>query len=230
MLFLPSLLEYNLEDLNRKIALLESPPASLISLQSSSGFFLGVHIDIIGPDFAAQRGIKPTLPIKKIFESLFQSFSRKNVFLSVHLMFEKSDYNQLAQINMMQIASEGWFVKLFLPVDDIDDYGNYFAQGSLAVRTGVWFDLNQWYDKDHFDDRIAKIFNYKEVLLMTVPAGLAGQTLKEDVKNQAIAFVSNFPSSTFTFDGGWKILDLNQLSGLKGEMISYTDFWKNQKP
>lgn len=217
MFFLPSLLEYSQESLEKRLNLVASSLPKFKQTQGSQNskqvFF---HLDFVLEYFAKDRFVMQSLGLESLLESLKKEFLQIDLNLSVHLMGNSVDLTEIAKLLPGLDFPKNWQLTIFVP----PKFVNYFETIKNSNQSvGIWLDLDQW---ENFDFKeYPKVQDY---LLMTVLAGKSGQKLLPQTKAEALKMVQNNPNLEFILDGGWSIDFESSLTNLK--VVSYSSFWK----
>jgi hypothetical protein len=225
MSFLPSLLEYSRESLNRKLTQVKSRIEDFKEIQNSlnsatkPGDSLSFHLDFVLPYFAKDRKVMTSLGLESVLKKLEQEFADYKLDLSIHLMGTSEDLFEAHKFLLDYNFKPNWIYTVFVP----EKYTSTFwpqTQVFTNYKVGIWHDLN--------DYSVTKIKGEKDNqnhLLMTVIAGKSGQKL--DAKNQQLCLelCTKFPEKKFIVDGGWGVDYRTNLDNL--EVVSYSSFWKS---
>ncbi|MEI6729467.1 MAG: hypothetical protein WCK98_07555 [bacterium] len=224
MPFLPSLLEYSRESLNRKLNEVKSRIEDFKEIQNSlnsatkPGDSLSFHLDFVLPYFAKDRKVMTSLGLESVLNELEQEFSDYKLDLSIHLMGTSEDLFEAHKFLLDYHFKPNWLYTVFVP----EKYTSTFwpqTQVFTNYKVGIWHDLN--------DYNIAKIeqeTNIENYLLMTVVAGKSGQKLDTKKQQLCLQLCTNFSEKKFIVDGGWGIDFRTDLDNL--EVVSYSSFWK----
>jgi hypothetical protein len=173
------------------------------------------HADFVLPKFAQQRQILPSFNLATYFEIFSKNFPYPAVF-QIHLMGEDEDMEQSLEFLQTQLVNPQWQYQILVrPRDYI--YWTDQLKSVSQYQLGVWYDLGDWEAIGQFDHSL--------VLLMTVKAGLSGQSLTESIINLALTKVAQNPNTQFILDGGWKI-ETNLTNYPNLCIASDTSFWK----
>jgi hypothetical protein len=224
MPFLPSLLEYSRESLNRKLNQVKSRIEDFKEIQNSltgagkPGVDLSFHLDFVLPYFAKDRKVMTSLGLESVLNELEQEFSDYKLDLSIHLMGTSEDLFEAHKFLLDYSFKPNWLYTVFVP----EKYTSTFwpqTQVFKNYKVGIWHDLNDYSD--------AKIKHEKDILnhlLMTVVAGKSGQKLDTNNQQLCLELCSQFPEKKFIVDGGWGVDFRTSLDNL--EVVSYSSFWK----
>lgn len=224
MPFLPSLLEYSRESLNRKLIEVKSRIQDFKEIQNSlnnatkSGDSLSFHLDFVQPNFAKDRKVMTSLGLESVLNVLEQEFSDYRLDLSIHLMGTSEDLFEAHKFLLDYKFKPNWMYTVFVP----EKYTSTFwpqTQVFTNYKVGIWYDLN-----DYNITKIKQNKDIKNYLLMTVLAGKSGQRLDIEKQQLCLELCGKFPEKKFIVDGGWGVdyrTDLNNL-----EVVSYSSFWK----
>jgi pentose-5-phosphate-3-epimerase len=217
-MLIPSLLEYSIESLNKKLDLLSDPESKLTVLQDGS--HLSLHLDFVMESFAKDRSIMKSLGFATTISTLITKFKDAPLNISVHLMGETEDILQAFEYFEMMHIPMTWKLTLFVPEKFTNSWKHsvheHDAQGKVEI--GVWYDLGVW-------ERLTELpINVNQFLIMTVFAGKSGQSRNDEYKQRAIDYALKYPDKHFIFDGGWKVLEADQ-TPQNADIISYRDYW-----
>ncbi len=215
MPFLPSLLEYNTAALDQKIKLISKYETQILKIQQSEIIIL--HLDFVGPEFAANRGVQPSLQPEDVFPLITQYFDQHRIDLSIHFMATDNDMDNTIDY-LIPVFSElafdqEWSGKVFVTkeqtkmLDFLPEISNF--------ELGEWLDLGEWSNW--------QLESKKNYLLMTVLAGKSGQKMTPEDQQKAMELAKNNPDSHITLDGGWN-LENELYDNL--DIVSYSSFWK----
>jgi hypothetical protein len=206
----PSLLEYSIESLNKKISIVKNNPEFLnLSRQS----IIHLHLDLVMKYFARERSVLASLSLESLVAGLFANFHNERLSLSVHCMGLSDDLQEFYKYLATLKLPENWSILVYLPVNYATSWQDLFSKSKIKI--GAWFDMNELVNfqiQENIDD----------YLLLTVKAGKAGQVKTRKADKLAREIVEKYPNKNFLLDGGWKL-------GSKGldncQMVSYGSFW-----
>ena len=173
------------------------------------------HADFVLPKFAQQRRIQPSFDLATYFGIFGKNFPYPAI-LQIHLMGEDEDMKQSLRFFQTQLANPQWQYQILVRPRDYIYWINQLKSVS-QYQLGVWYDLGDWEAIGQFDHSL--------VLLMTVKAGLSGQSLTESIINLALTKVAQNPNTKFILDGGWKI-ETNLTNYPNLCIASATSFWQ----
>jgi len=173
------------------------------------------HADFVLLKFAQQRRIQPSFDLATYFGIFGKNFPYPAI-LQIHLMGEDEDMEQSLEFLQTQLVNPQWQYQILVRPRDYIYWINQLKSVS-KYQLGVWYDLGEWEAIGQFDHSL--------VLLMTVKAGLSGQSLTESVSNLALTKVAQNPNTKFILDGGWKI-ETNLTNYPNLCIASDTSFWK----
>ena len=205
MLILPSLLEYSTFDLDRRIK-------KLSELKKNE-----IHIDTVCQNFARSRNIMMSLSVKTVLEHLLKQLKHKSLLVTIHIMGDIEDLVSVYQFFASYHFEPNWQYRIYLPLNS--ELAFVSLETMTNVRIGNWLDLNQWNITTDFGQYI-----YSTLLLMTVRAGLSGQTLLSQTKQDAFEQAIKNPNINFIFDGGWSCLFDTDVENV--DLVSYTSYWR----
>ncbi len=205
MLILPSLLEYSTFDLDRRIK-------KLSQLNKNE-----IHIDTVCQNFARSRNIMMSLSVKTVLEHLLEQLKHKSLLVTIHIMGDIEDLVLVYQFFAGYHFEPNWQYRIYLPLNS--ELAFVSLETMTNVRIGNWLDLNQWNIATDFGQYI-----YSTLLLMTVKAGLSGQTLLSETKQDAFELAIKNPNINFIFDGGWSCLFDTDVENV--DLVSYTSYWR----
>jgi hypothetical protein len=220
MKILPSLLEYNLQNLAKKISIIQSQKQKFLETTNQS--IINLHLDFVLPEFAASREVQPSLGLTETINFLADHFEEENLELTVHLMGLQRDMDksfiELQNISQEILPSYSWKIDVFVDQRLYSSWQQEFQSKNLNV--GVWYDLGNWRNQSFSPGM--------KYLLMTVLAGKSGQELSLEDTLATFETAKNNPESYFVADGGWKvdILDTQEKSLENLDIVSYSSFWK----
>jgi pentose-5-phosphate-3-epimerase len=216
MPFLPSLLEYEVTALEKRLITLKKNQSLVQKIQQSE--ILTLHLDFVCPEFAKNREVKASLTPEEVWNLLDKHFDEESLNLSIHFMATDNDFDNLIDDlipKMSNLAFEqDWSGKVFVNKNQMEDLE--FLSEISNFELGEWFDFGEWGN--------IKFEPAQSYLLMTVLAGKSGQKLDEKTKNTVLEIAKANIDSHFTFDGGWN-LDNTLLSNL--DIVSYSSFWQS---
>jgi len=172
------------------------------------------HADFVLPQFSQQRQILSSFNLPTYFEIFSKNYPYPAIF-QIHLMGEDEDMEQSLQFFQTQPINQQWQYQIFVRPKDYAYWKDQLKSVS-QYQLGVWYDLGEWENINQFD--------YLTVLLMTVKAGLSGQSLNESVSNLALTKVIKNLDTSLVLDGGWEIT--NKLPNYPNLcIVSDTSFW-----
>jgi pentose-5-phosphate-3-epimerase len=216
MLFLPSLLEYSKESLQKKLVVVKSNLDKFKILQKSHNlqkcFF---HLDFVLEEFAKDRKVMESLGLKDVISVLKQYFVKENLNLSVHFMGITLDLSFVSKVLTEINFPKNWEITIFVPAKFTNHFVNNLKPNQ---KIGIWLDLEEWQNFDFKQN-----LNVKNYLLMTVKAGKSGQKLIPEIADNALEIVEENSIYNFILDGGWAIDFESNLSNL--QIVSYSSFW-----
>ena len=205
MLILPSLLEYSAFDLNRRIKSLNENGKNEI------------HIDTVCQNFARGRRIMMSLSVKSVLEHLLIQLKHRPLLVTIHIMGNIEDLVSVYQFFAGYHFEPNWQYRIYLPLNS--ELAFTSLETMTNVRIGNWFDIDQWDIKTDLSQYL-----YSTLLLMTVKAGLSGQTLLPETKQDAFELAIKNPNINFIFDGGWSCLFDTDVENV--DLVSYTSYWR----
>jgi pentose-5-phosphate-3-epimerase len=242
MIFLPSLLEYSKESLEKKLQKVEANLTEFIKLQcgqkpsnSIDKIPIHFHLDFVLEQFAKDRSVMKSSDLATVFSVLEEFFKNRKLILSIHLMGTIEDLFDTYKFFLNYSVNQNWDYEIYVP----ENYTNQFefiARTEENMKIGIWYDLEEWESRFGIKNKKLKIKNsevdqIKDYLLMTVLAGKSGQKLTDKVESKVLEIVKNNPELNFIVDGGWSLQfrekyrteesDYNNLF-----VVSYTSFWK----
>ena len=234
MLFLPSLLEYSSESLNRKLLEVKNRLNDFQKIQNPLNNTdkkyaskkvnnpvgegsLAFHLDFVLPYFAKDRKVMTSLGLESILNELAKLFSDFNLDLSIHLMGTSEDLFEAHKFFLDYSFKQNWKYTVFVP----EKYTSTFwpqTQIFSNYKVGIWYDLN-----DYSLNKIEQNKAIENYLLMTVLAGKSGQKLNSSKQQLCLELCAKFADKKFIVDGGWGVDYKNILTNL--EVVSYSSFW-----
>jgi len=211
--FLPSLLEYSVEELRRKCLFIQQHKATVLDLTHQQT--LSLHLDSVLPEFAKSRAVMTSLSIQTVLDVLAEFFQDQPLILSIHLMGETEDMIDVYKVFEQYNLPKHWQITILVSETSRLVFETLFAN-KKHVNVGTWLDLSEW-GQYNFQPK-------KDYLLMTVLAGKSGQIRKDIDKNAVVAIAKKNAESKFIVDGGWLVDE--QFHQKNMEIVSYSSFWK----
>lgn len=209
----PSLLEYSIPDLVKRLNYLQSNMSQCMHYAHQD--ILTLHIDCVCKRFAQDKHALMSNSLQTTLDTIAERFSLDRLHLSIHLMGDTEDLMELyAFLNTYQTLPM-WSYTIFIPEEFYISWSQQFNSDTMTI--GIWYDLNMWTTQV-----FAPTINY---LLMTVPAGKSGQKALLTDKNKALNIARTNPQSRFIVDGGWNIDEDPLLDNL--QVVSYSSFWSH---
>ena len=214
MIFIPSLLEYSTDDLQKKIDLIQTRSDKFYELTNQTE--LSLHLDFVLPEFAKQRGVKPSLNIRMVLGKIKSSFGNKQMNLSIHLMGSKQDEKEAIELlSNISIPAE-YIATIFVSQHTTEEILPSLPFGWIVAK---WYDLGSWTNETFKPGQVS--------LLMTVVAGKSGQKIVLSNKLEALLLIKNNPKHYFLVDGGWSINSNEKAPNL--QIITHSSFWKEMR-
>jgi len=210
---LPSLLEYSPEELTRKCQFLHTNFDSVLKITHNKTLHL--HLDFVLPQFAADRSVMAGLSPKSVFEVLDAVFAKNPLHLTIHLMGEIEDMDEMYRF-FSQIEIPAYWSSIILVSPRYQQPFASLFETSPHVQIGQWLDLHEWKTEDFQP--------HTHYLLMTVKAGKSGQKRQLSDRQDVIEIARAHPASFFIFDGGWAVNESVHI--LNTMIVSYSDFWQ----
>jgi hypothetical protein len=204
MIILPSLLEYSTFDLQRRID----------RLNQLNKF--EIHIDTICKQFAQSRNVMMSISTKTVLEHL-QKFRGNKLLVTIHIMGDTEDLIEAYRFFASYHFEPNWQYRIYLPLNS--ELAFVSLESMTNVRIGNWYDIDQWDIGTDFGQ-----YTYTTALLMTVKAGLSGQLLLPETKQDAFELAVKNPQINFIFDGGWSCLFDTDVDNV--DLVSYTSYWR----
>lgn len=208
MQILPSLLEYTVESLDKKLTLLSQNPRFDLTCQTT----LHLHLDFVEEFFAKERNIRRSLGFGSVCDRLSAYFSEQTLTLTIHFMGELDDLPKIFKTLQNYPLNPLWNYLFFVPQAYLPTFTK-LAETNVAF--GTWFDVDAWQPPENSETA---------QLLMTVKAGLSGQKLTPRVKELALEFTRRYPNY-FVLDGGWSIAADPRKFGNNVDLVSHSSFW-----
>jgi len=211
----PSLLEYSLESLNKKINIIKTNPEFLrLSRQS----IIHLHLDLVMKYFARERSVLASLNLESLIHILLTNFKDDVLVLSVHCMGLADDLLEFYKYLLQLGLPKNWSMVVYLPKKYATSWNEQFSKSQIKI--GSWLDVNEL-----IDFKIQKNINH--YLLLTVKAGKAGQAKTSEADKLAREIIAKYPNKNFLLDGGWK---LGSKGPINAEIVSYGSFWSKLLP
>jgi pentose-5-phosphate-3-epimerase len=204
-MLLPSLLEYSVESLEKKISLLQDKKMT------------SLHLDFVLPQFAKDRNVMTSLGLDSVFSTLGKTNKNQRLHLTIHLMGTIEDLFEEYKFFEKHAFNSLWNYKILIPAKYIQSWRAQIKKKQKNVQIGAWYDLGEW-DNVDFSTRQTN-------LLMTVIAGKSGQKLTSEMKKKSLEVARKYPQTHFIFDGGWEWDFKTELKNI--DHVSYSSFWKN---
>lgn len=211
MSFLPAILVTTKEELQQKLQMF---PMDIVAFSDTTGQdHFALHIDIILPEFAKERGCPPTLAFDEMVTMICEHFAGERTRFNIHVMGRADESLAVARWIVKTLVDERLYGEVYVPhyvYNEVkqDDHKNWLV--------GVWYDKGEW---ENGVEWIAA-----ENLLMTVQAGYAYQPPDEQLKAEAFDTALASPEYYFVLDGGWKV-DQNP-NEEHIELVINSDYWK----
>lgn len=218
MLFIPSLLEYSLVQLETRLQLVKNNLAAFQKIQNSKSD-ISFHLDFVMPQFAKDRHVMCSMGLESVLNSVDEYFAEKEVNLSIHLMGTAEDLYQALDFFKVYEFNPKWQYTVYVPANFTSTF-SYLTAIFKNLEIGVWLDKNEW----NLDNITIISENIKKFLLMTVVAGKSGQKLEQYKIDEVKQLCEKLPKIHFLVDGGWSVESNLEFSNL--EIVSYTSFWK----
>ena len=217
-MILPSLLEYSVQSLEKKLEIVHSKIDNYHKkTKNRDTEFIPFHLDFVLPNFAKDRSVMTSIGLSSTLEGLSQRFENRQLDLSIHLMGDTADLYESFEFLDKYEFNQNWKYLLLVPEKFYPTWLNSnFSKNNKNVKNGVWYDLDEWSNKDF---EVAENF-----LLMTVIAGKSGQKLTEENAEKALKIANSNPSKNFIVDGGWSV-DREEIPD-NCSVVSYSSFWK----
>lgn len=206
----PSLLEYSLESLNKKINIIKNNP-EFLKLSGQPNIHL--HLDLVMKYFARERSVLASLSLESLISTLFTNFADDKLSLSVHCMGLSDDLQEFYKYLFQLSLPKNWIMVVYLPTNYATSWKEQFSKSQIEI--GAWLDVDEL-----AGFQIQK--NINNYLLLTVKAGKAGQVKTSKADKQAREIMAKYPNKNFLVDGGWK---LGSKGPINAEMVSYGSFW-----
>ncbi|GAB4147407.1 MAG: hypothetical protein OHK0017_09090 [Patescibacteria group bacterium] len=241
-MLLPSILEYDQVNLNRKtnfllqnlnsaefiksIKILESDTRKI---QSS----LNLHLDFVLPQFAKDRGgILTSSGLESILNHFSKKFDQTKLNLTVHLMGELEDMRLAWDFWSKFKPNKKWKITILVPVNHYLPWKTHFKKFNI----GIWIDLHDWLELPESEVLSRLPEGVKDILIMTVVAGKSGQKLETIVEHKLQGLIIELTHSLdrFVLDGGWSqtkaqnfLNNIQDRIPLKKQIdfVSYGSFW-----
>jgi pentose-5-phosphate-3-epimerase len=201
-MILPSLLEYSVESLEKKISLLQDKKMT------------SLHLDFVLPQFAKNRKVMTSLGLQSVIATLSEKMSNQTLTLSLHLMGTSEDLFESYRFFETVKLPHNWNTLVLVPEKYTTNFRTILNPKNIIV--GTWYDLGEWEHK--------QLSRKQTYLLMTVKAGKSGQIRTTQSKKQAFDIAKSYPNSHFIVDGGWSV---NEVAPNNTDIVSYSSFWKS---
>ena len=216
----PSILEYNTNGLEQKLQFLKINKKSLKLLLNLDSTTLNLHLDFIGKDFAQTRKVMRSLDMKTVFVELQKVFSKTKLNLTIHLMNELEDYKFDFVFLKNYKPNKNWNYTFYTN----KSYTKIYKKLAEYAKIGIWLDFDEW---EKFD---IKKDQGSEYLIMTVKAGLSGQSKIKSWNEKVIQLAKTNQTKNFLIDGGWQMDEIKTLiqehKPINLNFVSYSSFWK----
>ncbi len=155
-------------------------PAIEKKIELARIFTRSIHIDVVDGKFA---------PTTTFADPLFFAKYTKDILFEVHLMVEEP-------ITYLKPWAKAGFRRFFAQVERMTDQVEFVAQGQLLGEVGLALDT-----ETSIDALTVPLADLDGILLMTVKAGLSGQSfLPEQLKK--VRLLAQKTSVPITVDGG----------------------------
>lgn len=232
-MFLPSLLEYSELSLVKKIKFINQNLEAYkqASFQDKSLF---LHLDCVEKNFAIERKIMQSLSFLTVLTSILDN-NLNDFNLSCHFMQSNLDFKNLwsyldfIKANILSLKNLN--IKFIFYVDQnyYKAVKNYIKKLSLnsCIKLGIWLDLDFWTDDERLNSIDKKLFKEaKYYLLMSVKAGLSGQSLIPETISKYKQICTIFSKKDILMDGGINFTNY-LLFDTKNNInfVSYKAFW-----
>ncbi len=213
MQFLPSLLEYSTESLDKKIEAIKSDSQKFLEITSQTKP-IKLHLDFVDKYFAQDRMVMQSLEVKTVLNSVNDNFGETSLELYIHLMGDTEDLLNDYKFFEDFTTNSNHKYYIFVPPKFFKTWSTNFKENK-SIKIGIWLDKGNW---NTF--RYMPGVNY---LLMTVLAGKSGQKLTNETMTLAMNTVKTHPDSLFLVDGGWEVEFKSNYKNLM--IVSHTSFW-----
>jgi pentose-5-phosphate-3-epimerase len=216
MQFTPSILEYSIESLEKKIKKININLEKFHLITKQQKGQVSLHLDFVGKYFAQNIKEMQSLEPINVFKNLEKLAPDLEKFYTVHLMGDTEDLVGMFEFFYNLTIPETTNITLLVPVQYYYNWQEKFANKS-SFKIGIWLNKGKW-TTFRFMPKVC-------YLLMTVYAGKSGQMLEDSMLTLAMNTVKTHPDSHFIVDGGWSVNFGANYQNLS--IVSYTDFWKN---